>query len=116
MSMNIRALLGLISRFIIPLEPFFHRMVGVTLMLIYHVLHHKQGSSRERKKNEKCTFFHLQKKNSIFLHIVIEISWQQTVYERFTDQPINRPTDRISKSEKFQYQIGIGSADYNAVY
>ena len=116
MSMNIRALLGLMYRFIIPLEPFFHRMVGVTLMLIYHVLHHKQGSSRERKKMKNVPSSISRKKNSIFLHIVIEISWQQTVYERFTDQPINRPTDRISKSEKFQYQIGIGSADYNAVY
>ena len=43
-------------------------------------------------------------------------------YDRFTDQPINRPINRyrpinrIGKLGKSLYRIGIGSADYKGLY
>ena len=36
----------------------------------------------------------------------------EAVYDQYTFKPINR----IGKSEKLQYRIGIGSADYWAQY
>ena len=52
----------------------------------------------------------------------LENSKSYPVYDRFTNQPINRPINRyrpinrIGKSEKSQYRIGIGSADYKGLY
>ena len=46
-------------------------------------------------------------------------SWKMILDKCTTDipiKPINRPINRIGKSDKSQYRIGIGSADYKGLY
>ena len=46
-------------------------------------------------------------------------NYQVTVEQCTTDlpiKPINRPINRIGKSQISQYRIGIGSADYSSPY
>ena len=62
----------------------------------------------------RSCLFEVRSQNPRVMFKMFEVQYVQCTTD-LPIKPINRPINRIGKSEKFQYRIGIGSADYNAL-